>query len=60
MKKSILNLNGSEKLLKTELKKIQGGAYYRYCCEYREDANGNLTNKCLVWSVPAGAGTACP
>lgn len=60
MKNQILGLNSSKELEKSELKKISGGGYVRYCCEYREDANGNLTNKCLVWSVPAGSGTACP
>ena len=46
MKKSILNLKGSQELNATEQKQIQGGAL-RYCCETAE-VNGREV--CVVWS----------
>lgn len=60
MKNKILELRGSNELEKSELKRINGGVYVRYCCEYFQDANGNPTDRCIVWSIKVGAGTACP
>lgn len=60
MKNKILELRGSNELEKSELKRINGGRYVRFCCEYIQDADGNNTDRCLIWSVQVGAYGQCP
>ncbi len=51
MKKSVLNLDGVQKLSKNEQKSISGAKGYRVCCEWCEDGT------CGSWTT---LGVPCP
>ncbi len=65
MKKSILNLEGAKMLTRDE-QKLLGGASInircpKKCCEWIEDANGNPTSQCSIWSFCIGTNIyVCP
>lgn len=51
MKKSILNLDGVQKLSKKEQKAVTGSRGYKICCEWCEGGT------CQSWTTP---GVPCP